>query len=160
MHLAHSPSSSSHRSGLLHYLFRLWQRVQRQSEAVTLAAPRNPLIPASRYPSALPCDCLYDLYPEEIGPTGNAIITDAEAFEKWKLVGRPVSVEEAEEKGGCVTFVDESGALSSETAGPQPLYLSLVDSDDEVFGRAAYISRDNSRRESTKKSVAAVAGAD
>lgn len=111
-------------------------RQQRRSDT-TAAAPNNRSSsppPEARYPSALPCSYLYDYYPEEVGPTANVILTDASALPQWLLVARPVTAAEAEAKGGCLSV------LSPTSPSAPPLYLCLTDSDDVVYGRAAYMA--------------------
>lgn len=98
----------------------------------SVAPSSNPLARPPRYPSALPCTCLYDVYPEEIGPTANVVLSNTEEVRKWLLVARPVPAEEAEAQGGCLVIfpVDEGDAA--------PLYYCLTDPDDVVYGRATY----------------------
>lgn len=87
----------------------------------------------SLFPKALPCPKYYDLFPEEVGAVGNAVLTNAHELIALLPVARPVSIEYAELHGGCVCL----GAVGD--APPQ--YLCITDSDDEVYGRARYLPR-------------------
>ena len=57
--------------------------------------------------TALPCDNFYDVFPEEIGPLGNVVVTDAAELQQWLLVARRVSRADAESQGGCIQRSEE-----------------------------------------------------
>lgn len=89
--------------------------------------------PATALPEALPCENRFELSPEDVGPMGNVILCDAEEVRILLLVARRVSSEEAERCGGCVIVTSAPGA--------EPKYYRITDTDDEVYGRASYLTR-------------------
>lgn len=114
-----------------------------QSSASPVASPRSHASPASPtaaatadangHPYALPCDNYFDVYPEDIGPMGNVTVTDADEVAQWLLIGRRVSPKEAAQAGGCVQVTLPATGKTE--------YLCITDSDDVVYGRAAYLPR-------------------
>lgn len=109
-------------------------------------SPSQPPTPPS-YPSALPCPYLYDAYPDEVGPTANVVLTNHADLPNWLLVARPVPAEEAEVTGGCLAVPHPAAAAAAAHCAEGPLYLCLTDSDDTVYGRAAYIARPDEAKE-------------
>jgi hypothetical protein len=91
--------------------------------------------PNPPYPHALPCPDVYDLYPNAIGPTANVVVTNLAEVQKWKLVARRISAEEAEANGGCLAFLPSGDASPNAT----PQYFCLTDSDDVVNELVSYI---------------------
>lgn len=85
---------------------------------------------------AIPCYNYYDIYPEDAGPVANVLLESEEELRAWRLVGAPVTAEVALRDGGCVVFLHENGAE----------YLKINNSDDEVYGRAAYVKREETAR--------------
>lgn len=98
----------------------------RHTSTTSLAASQ-----VANLPKADPCYNYFELFPEEVGAVGNVQVSDPEEARLWELVGRPVSAAEAERDGGCVKVTLEG---SSST-----LYYRIMDSDDVVYGRAAYL---------------------
>ncbi|KPA74396.1 hypothetical protein ABB37_09101 [Leptomonas pyrrhocoris] len=125
-------------------IFRRHHREHRASAPVEAAMPASATTTtgstssAATYPHADPCYNYFELFPEEVGAVGNVEVVDAEEAYLWKLVGRRVSQAAAEAEGGCVKVT----LAGSEEA---PLYYSITDSDDEVYGRAAYLPRPAAR---------------
>jgi hypothetical protein len=103
-------------------------------------------------PSALPCHNYYDTCPDEIGPLGNVQVTDAAELQRWLLVARAVTRDEAEKKGGCIQYV---------TPDHEVLYYCITDTDDEVYGRSYYLPLPprRSRVKPCSTSVGSVSGA-
>lgn len=94
-------------------------------------------------PAALPCVNLYKKYPEKIRPMGNVVITDEAALQPWLLVSRRVSCEEAQKHGGCIVFTPSLSKEGHVEAGKVKPQYYRINTDDEVYGRAAYIPRPN-----------------
>lgn len=92
--------------------------------------------PVTALPHAIPCYNYFELFPEEVGAIGNVEITNSEEARQWQLVGRRVSQAVAEAEGGCVRVTVEGIKT--------PLYYNITASDDEVYGRAAYLPRSSS----------------
>lgn len=92
--------------------------------------------PVTALPHAIPCHNYFELFPEEVGAVGNVEITNSEEVRQWQLVGRRVSQAVAEAEGGCVKVTVEGMKT--------PLYYNITASDDEVYGRAAYLPRSSS----------------
>lgn len=88
--------------------------------------------PITDLPHAEPCYNYFDIFPEEVGAVGNVAVTDAEEAQLWQLVGRVVPAAQAEKEGGCVKV-----QLANMAA---PVYYCITDSDDVVYGRAAYVT--------------------
>jgi hypothetical protein len=101
------------------------------SDAASLTAQST--MSAAALPHADPCYNYFEIFPEEVGAVGNVEVTDSEEAYQWQLVGRPVSSAVAEAEGGCVKVIVEGAAA--------PQYYCIMDSDDVVYGRAAYLPR-------------------
>lgn len=88
--------------------------------------------------TALPCDNFYDVFPEEIGPLGNVVVTDAAELQQWLLVARRVSRADAESQGGCIQYTPpaESRGVTGSVATQ---FYCITDSDEEVYGRSRYL---------------------
>lgn len=88
--------------------------------------------------TALPCDNFYDVFPEEIGPLGNVVVTDAAELQQWLLVARRVSRADAESQGGCIQYTPpaESRGVTDSVATQ---FYRITDSDEEVYGRSRYL---------------------
>ncbi|KAK7201492.1 hypothetical protein NESM_000212700 [Novymonas esmeraldas] len=113
------------------------RRQARATEAVRSSGSGNnsAATPSTELPAALPCTNWFEVYPEDVGPMGNVILSDEEEIRMLLLVARPVSAEEAERTGGCLI-------VSVTASCPTTLqYYCITDSDDEVYGRADYLPR-------------------
>lgn len=95
--------------------------------------------PTRRLPSALPCEDCEKAFAGVTVPVGLVEMSDATQLEEWLLIARPVSKKEAEKKGGCIRYTPD--ARSSSAAASKPQYYCITDTDDEVYGRAAYLPR-------------------
>ncbi|KPA74402.1 hypothetical protein ABB37_09106 [Leptomonas pyrrhocoris] len=98
---------------------------------------------ARRPPPALPCNVTAKAFADVTVPMGVVAVTEAEDFARWLLVARPVSQKEAETKGGCIMYVPPAGTSqnSSSSSSAKPRYFCIMDTDDEVYGRAVYLPR-------------------
>lgn len=107
------------------------------------AAERHRLAAAaarSRHPNALSCLNFYDLYPERVGAMGSVVVTNFKDVEPWLLVARAVTKDEAEKRGGCIIYAPSlTKARKGVTIATDAQYYCITDSDDVVYGRAAYI---------------------
>lgn len=75
---------------------------------------------------------------------GNVVITVEEELRPWLLVTRPVSRKEAEKHGCCIIFKPLQAKKSRDAQAPATaLYFCITDTDDMVYGRAAYIARNS-----------------
>lgn len=90
------------------------------------------------HPLALPCPDYYEQFPERVGAVGNVVVTSKRELEKWLLIARPVSWEEAEKHGGCIVYVPNMNT-SAKLHGADTRYYCITDSDDTVYGRATYV---------------------
>lgn len=110
-------------------------------QRAVLRTVRLRMPPNTRTPSALPCHNYYDVFPDEIGPFGNIVVTCAAELQKWLLVARPVTREQAEKDGGCITYTPATTQheASASQGAAEPQYYCITDSDDVVYGRAAYL---------------------
>lgn len=104
-----------------------------ESNATTLAtaAATAASSSAAALPHAIPCYNYFELFPEEVGATGNVEVRDSAEARMWQLVGRKVSPAVAEKEGGCVKVMLDDVAT--------PEYFNITASDDEVYGRASYL---------------------
>lgn len=99
--------------------------------------------------AALPCHDYEKAFAGTNVPMGVVEMNDVSELEPWLLVARPVTRKEAEKKGGCIRFTPRvasasrrTSALSTAVAGTEkPRYYCITDTDDEVYGRAAYVPR-------------------
>lgn len=100
--------------------------------------------PAATLPQALPCLDFYERFPNRVGAIGNVVITVEEELKPWLLVVRPVSRKEAEKHGSCIIFKPSQAKKSRDAQAPATaLYFRITDTDDMVYGRAAYIARNS-----------------
>jgi hypothetical protein len=103
--------------------------------------------PSRRLPEALPCHDYAKAFANVAVPMGVVEMRDRAELQPWLLVARPVSRKEAEKNGGCIMFTPpcstakSSSSSSSSAAAGKPLYFRITDTDDEVYGRAAYLPR-------------------
>ncbi|KAL7698295.1 hypothetical protein NQL31_002808 [Lotmaria passim] len=115
--------------------------------------------PSRTLPAALPCHDYAKAFANMEVPMGLVQVTDEAEMEPWLLVARPVSRKEAERKGGCIRYLPPADAVkaasssSSSSLYVKPMYFCITDTDDEVYGRAAYLPRTGSAVKDVKKSM-------
>lgn len=96
---------------------------------------------AATLPEALPCRHFARHIPHRTEALGNVHITDEAELCRWKLVARRVTREEADKHGGCIIFTPTPSSKGSSLGVGEKEYYCITDTDDTVYGRAAYRTR-------------------
>ena len=104
----------------------------------------TPARSAMAYPAALPCTDVADYYRDLECPLGNVVMTDINELKPWLPIMRRITQEEAEQLEGCILYTPTS---NSSKEGAKPEYYCITNTDDDVYGRACYISRPVPARE-------------
>lgn len=104
----------------------------------------TPARSAMAYPAALPCTDVADYYRDLECPLGNVVMTDINELKPWLPIMRRITQEEAEQLEGYILYTPMS---NSSKEGAKPEYYCITNTDDDVYGRACYISRPVPARE-------------
>ncbi|KPA74398.1 hypothetical protein ABB37_09102 [Leptomonas pyrrhocoris] len=110
--------------------------IAEQPALVVLGPPRAAEMQS--LPCAVPYHAADKGAPAKVGSLGNVVLTKPEELEPWLLVARPVGAKEAAKRGGCIVFAPPHTKKGKSSTKPH--YCCLTDTDDEVYGRAAYVS--------------------
>jgi hypothetical protein len=117
--------------------------LERSDRAAAHGEPTRGHYTAETLPEALPCHKSDRVFSSDAEVWGNVLVKDEAELQRWVEFCRPTSREVAEAQGCCVIF-QPSATTSPHATAVEPQYYCITATDDVVYGRAAYVARDES----------------